>query len=182
MSNEDFQFFSWLDESSSFSKAGLLVHNRYRMLHHAPPLSWSDKLAKQAEQVAYDLAKKRTDSKRSEILMDTVGENVERLFSVSYNCDGRAAIEAVDRWYKESSDYSFAYHHLTEKTNSFTQLVWKGTTTFGMGCALRKGLLTNDVFVVALYSPPGNVKEEVGTNVLRSGELKQKDDVYSNIF
>lgn len=158
------------------------MHNRYRMLHHAPPLSWSDKLAKQAEQVAYDLAKKRTDSKRSEILMDTVGENVERLFSVSYNCDGRAAIEAVDRWYKESNDYSFAYHHLTEKTNSFTQLVWKGTTTFGMGCALRKGLLTNDVFVVALYSPPGNVKEEVGTNVLRSGELKQKDDVYSNIF
>jgi hypothetical protein len=153
------------------------------MLHHASPLTWSAKLAQQAERVAYDLAKRRTDnSKRSEINLDTVGENVEKLFSVSYNCDGRAAIEAINRWYKEGSDYSFSYSHLSDKTNSFTQLIWKDTTVFGMGCALRKGLLTNDVFVVALYSPPGNVKEEVGTNVLRSGELKDKDDVYSNIF
>lgn len=52
-----------------------------------------------------------------------------------------------------------------------------------MGCALRKGLLANDVFVVALYSPPGNVGDGVSVNVLRPG-IKEaaKPDVYSNIF
>lgn len=52
-----------------------------------------------------------------------------------------------------------------------------------MGCALRKGLLANDVFVVALYSPPGNVGDGVSINVLRPG-IKEapKTDVYSNIF
>lgn len=52
-----------------------------------------------------------------------------------------------------------------------------------MGCAIRKGLLANDVFVVALYSPPGNVGDGVSVNVLRPG-LKEaaKPDVYSNIF
>lgn len=52
-----------------------------------------------------------------------------------------------------------------------------------MGCALRKGLLANDVFVVGLYSPPGNVGDGVSVNVLRPG-IKEaaKPDVYSNIF
>lgn len=52
-----------------------------------------------------------------------------------------------------------------------------------MGCALRKGLLANDVFVVALYSPPGNIGDRISVNVLRPG-LKEpaKPDVYSNIF
>lgn len=52
-----------------------------------------------------------------------------------------------------------------------------------MGCALRKGLLANDIFVVALYSPPGNVGDGVSLNVLRPG-IKEaaKPDVYSNIF
>ena len=52
-----------------------------------------------------------------------------------------------------------------------------------MGCALRKGLLANDVFVVALYSPPGNVGDGVSVNVLRPGfKEAAKPDVYSNIF
>lgn len=52
-----------------------------------------------------------------------------------------------------------------------------------MGCALRRGLLANDVFIVALYSPPGNVGDGVSLNVLRPG-IKEaaKTDVYSNIF
>lgn len=154
------------------------------MLHNALPLTWSDKLAKQAEKIAYGLAKKHDlVSKRSQVQTETLGENVERLYNVKYKCDNRAADEAINRWYKEGDDFSYAYPHLSDKTNSFTQLVWKDTKTFGMGCALRKGLLTNDVFVVALYSPPGNVKEDVKANVLRSGEMTyQKDDVYSNIF
>ena len=52
-----------------------------------------------------------------------------------------------------------------------------------MGCALRKGLLANDVFVVALYSPPGNVGDGVSINVLRPGPKESaKTDVYSSVF
>ena len=107
---------------------------------------------------------------------------METLFSVNYGCDAKAAMEAIDKWYKEGDEYSYSYPHLNDKTNSFTQLVWKNTNRFGMGCALRKGLLSNDVFVVALYSPPGNAKNNLELNVLRPGKITQKDDVYSNIF
>ena len=52
-----------------------------------------------------------------------------------------------------------------------------------MGCALRKGLLANDVFVVALYSPPGNVGDGVSVNVLRPGPKEAAmPDVYSSVF
>lgn len=64
-------------------------------------------------------------------------------------------------------------------------MVWKGSQYLGMGCALRKGLLANDVFVVALYSPPGNVGDGVSVNVLRPGTTKEGAktiDVYSSVF
>ena len=52
-----------------------------------------------------------------------------------------------------------------------------------MGCALHKGLLANDVFIVALYSPPGNVGDGVSVNVLRPGVKEgAKADVYSSVF
>ena len=52
-----------------------------------------------------------------------------------------------------------------------------------MGCALRKGLLANDVFVVALYSPPGNIGDGVSVNVVRPGVKEgSKTDVYSSVF
>ena len=52
-----------------------------------------------------------------------------------------------------------------------------------MGCALRKGLLANDVFIVALYNPPGNVGDGVSVNVLRPGVKEgAKTDVYSSVF
>ena len=83
---------------------------------------------------------------------------------------------------QESKNYSYSYPHVQESTSSFTQLVWRGSRFLGMGCALRKGLLANDVFVVALYSPPGNVGDGVTANVLRPESEGTKPDVYSNIF
>ena len=48
---------------------------------------------------------------------------------------------------------------------------------------MRKGLLANDVFIVALYSPPGNVGDGVSINVLRPGsKVGAKADVYSSVF
>ena len=49
-----------------------------------------------------------------------------------------------------------------------------------MGCAQRKGLLSNDVFVVALYYPPGNEVRSLRTNVL--SDKKQVNNAYASII
>ncbi|XP_020623451.1 uncharacterized protein LOC110060979 isoform X2 [Orbicella faveolata] len=175
-----------LGNPTEFAGTALNTHNRYRMYHHDPPLRWSDKLSSQANKIAYQMVKQfsKQSSKRFEVTEEeSVGENVERFLGVKFGCDSAAAMKATDNWYKQSKNYSYNYPHIQDGTNSFTQLVWKGSRFFGMGCALRKGLLANDVFVVALYSPPGNVGDGVSVNVLRPG-LKEpaKPDVYSNIF
>lgn len=175
-----------LGDPVEFAGTALNTHNRYRMYHHDPPLKWSDKLSSQANKIAYEMVKQfsKQSSKRFEITEEeSVGENVERFLGVKFGCDSTAAMKSTDNWYKQSRNYSYNYPHIQDGTNSFTQLVWKATRLFGMGCALRKGLLANDVFVVALYSPPGNVGDGISVNVLRPG-LKEpaKPDVYSNIF
>ena len=84
---------------------------------------------------------------------------------------------------QQSKNYSYNYPHIQDDTSSFTQVVWKNSLYLGMGCALRKGLLANDVFVVALYSPPGNIGDGVSVNVVRPGVKEgSKTDVYSSVF
>lgn len=175
---------------NQFAAAALRSHNKFRELHHSPPLSWSDVLAAQATQIAYDLVKNFSEeSKRSDVAdkadeedNESVGENVEKLLGVRYGCDSSAALTATEKWYREGQNFSYSYPLIQERTNSFTQLLWVGTDRVGMGCALRRGLLNNDVFVVALYSPPGNTDGAITRNVLAPGRVKATSDVYSNIF
>ncbi|PFX22086.1 uncharacterized protein LOC111334660 [Stylophora pistillata] len=169
-----------------FAGTALSTHNRYRKYHHDPALRWSDRLSSQANKIAYQMVQQfsKENSKRFEVPdEESLGENVERFLGVEFGCDSTAAMKATDNWYQQSKNYSYNYPHIQDGTSSFTQLVWKSSQSFGMGCALRKGLLANDVFVVALYNPPGNVGDGVSLNVLRPG-IKEaaKPDVYSNIF
>ena len=170
---------------SKFASAALDAHNKFRKFHHSPALVWSDALAAQATKIAQGLIRTFSQgSKRSEVSDDenseSVGENVEKLFGVNFGCDRSAAIEATKNWYGEGEKFSYSYPHIQEKTSSFTQLVWSKTKRLGMGCAMRRGLLNNDVIVVALYSPPGNIDGAVTRNVLAPGH--STGDVYSNIF
>jgi hypothetical protein len=48
-------------------------------------------------------------------------------------------------------------------TGHFTQVVWKSTTTFGVGVALSDDGRTD--YVVAQYSPPGKYKDGSKENV-----------------
>ena len=94
-----------------------------------------------------------------------------------------AAFSFFTKFHQQSRKYSYNYPHIEDDTSSFTQLVWKNSLYLGMGCALRKGLLANDVFVVALYSPPGNIGDGVSVNVVRPGVKEgSKTDVYSSVF
>ena len=57
--------------------------------------------------------------------------------------------------------YDFKNPGYNEKAKSFTQMVWKETSSFGMGRVFYKGGQTSEldcVLIVALYSPKGNIK------------------------
>lgn len=103
------------------------------------------------------------------------GENVAKITGTMFN---KAGEEATSLWYAEIANYSFSDPRLSPETDSFTQVVWKGTTKLGMGCA--RDLQTNDLYVVALYDPKGNDPVGLRSNVLNKGGVTE--DVYASIF
>jgi hypothetical protein len=80
------------------------------------------------------------------------------------------AQKAIDNWYTESKWYDYTTgKSLTDNTvDNFTQLLWKGSNEIGFGLA---GSTTKDkngnywLFIVAYFTPPGNVKGEYLKNV-----------------
>jgi uncharacterized protein YkwD len=159
----------------SFAEKGLNAHNKYRVLHHSQNLKWSDDLATQAEKMAYDMAMKGTIEKSTVASALGYGENVAKITGTTFN---KAGEEATNLWYAEVGNYSYSDPRLSPRTDSFTQVVWKGTTKLGMGCA--RDLQTNDLYVVALYDPKGNDPVGLRSNVLNKGGVTQ--DVYASIF
>lgn len=103
------------------------------------------------------------------------GENVAKITGTMFN---KAGEEATSLWYAEIANYSFSDPRLSPETDSFTQVVWKGSTKLGMGCA--RDLQTNDLYVVALYDPKGNDPVGLRSNVLNKGGVTE--DVYASIF
>ena len=107
------------------------------------------------------------------------GENRAKLSGVNYDCE-LAGEEATRIWFSQERQYSYSDPRLNSNTNSFTQIVWKGTKELGMGCAQRKGSVTNEIYVVALYNPAGNSPKGLRTNVL--SRKSNFGDVYASIF
>lgn len=159
----------------AFAEKGLQAHNNYREEHHALRLRWSDKLATEAEKMAYDMAMKGTVERSEVATAMGYGENVAKITGVPFNDAGSVA---TDVWYSESSNYSYSYPRVTPQTDAFTQLIWRETKEIGMGCA--KDTATNDLYVVALYKPPGNDRRRLRENVLNKGTMTE--DVYASIF
>lgn len=160
----------------TFARNGFQEHNNFRALHHVPPLKWSDELATQAQKLAYKMALKGTIQVPG---LDLFGENRAKLTAVNFDCEN-AGEEAAKIWYNQGNNYSYADPRLNSNTDSFTQVVWKETRNIGMGCAQRKGTLSNEIFVVALYYPPGNIPRSLRQNVVSPS--KNVNDVYSSIF
>lgn len=160
----------------TFARHGFQEHNNFRAIHHVNPLKWSDKLAIQAQKLAYKMALKGTIQVPG---IDLFGENRAKLTAVNFDCE-TAGDEATKIWYNQGSNYSYADPRLNSNTDSFTQVIWKGTRNVGMGCAQRKGTLSNEIFVVALYYPPGNSPRALRQNVISPS--KNVNDAYSSIF
>ena len=168
--------FSIADKFITFARRGFEEHNSLRSLHHASPLKWSDKLAIQAQKLAYKMALKGTIQVPG---IDLFGENRAKLFAVNFDCES-AGEEATKIWYNQGRNYSFADPRLNSNTDSFTQIIWHNTRDLGMGCAQRKGTLSNEIYVVALYYPPGNSPRTLRQNVLSPS--RNVNDAYSSIF
>ena len=73
---------------------------------------------------------------------------------------------ATDMWYNEIQQYNFNNPGFASGTGHFTQLVWAETTQIGVGKATNGG----QTFVVANYTPPGNVvgRQNFEKNVQRA--------------
>jgi hypothetical protein len=70
----------------------------------------------------------------------------------------------VDRWYSEIQNYNFDKPGFHAGTGHFTQLVWKSSKELGMGTAQAAD---GTWYVVANYSPPGNISGQFPLNVLK---------------
>jgi hypothetical protein len=70
---------------------------------------------------------------------------------------------ATTSWYNEIKQYNFKHGGFTMETGHFTQLVWKDSKNLGVGIATSRGGKT---YVVAQYSPSGNMPGKFQKNVL----------------
>ena len=63
-------------------------------------------------------------------------------------------------WYEKSNLFNYQQNSL-QNCGTFTQLVWKNTKEIGVGISRKNG----KIYIVALYSPPGNIIGAVTKNV-----------------
>ena len=137
----------------------VVSHNEYRALHGVPPVTWSEKMAGDAQEFAKELARTGKLGHASKEDRKYQGENVSRM-SKHYK-----ATDAVSFWYAEVDKYDFSSPGFSLECGHFTQVVWRKTREIGVGCARSEdgdGL----VYVVARYWPPGNVTNAFEENVL----------------
>ena len=69
-------------------------------------------------------------------------------------------------WYEEESKYNYRSAQFSTSTGHFTQVVWAGSTQMGAGRAVSS---SGAQFVVARYSPAGNVRGKFEENVRPKG-------------
>jgi hypothetical protein len=137
-----------------------LYINSYRARHYSPPLTWNPNIANFSQQWSYylvsnNLFKHSGSASYSENLamFQGYGTDILMLFKKS-----------IDSWYNENENYNYSKGQFSSDTGHFTCLVWKSTTSFGMGISINSA--TNTVDVVFNASPPGNIIGEFQENVL----------------
>lgn len=129
---------------NSLSQDMLAAHNAVRATVKVPPLIWSDRLARSAQEWANTLIEKKDFRHRQK---STFGENL-------YQVEGAKANpkEVVDRWASESSNFDYKSNRCRGVCGHYTQIVWRDTKE--IGCAVARGG-AREVWVCE-YDPPGN--------------------------
>ena len=144
--------------SQEEAQDALDVHNKIRNDVNVPPLTWSTELAAFAQAWANYLAEngcKMQHRPASGAWAQQYGENI-------YWAQGRTllAADASRSWYSEVQDYEHVPIGSPHRgrTGHYTQMVWRKTTTVGIG----KATCSNGaVIIVANYDPRGNMRGEM---------------------
>eukprot|EP00931_Biecheleriopsis_adriatica_P122731 TRINITY_DN97750_c0_g1_i1.p1 TRINITY_DN97750_c0_g1~~TRINITY_DN97750_c0_g1_i1.p1 ORF type:complete len:205 (-),score=44.11 TRINITY_DN97750_c0_g1_i1:70-627(-) len=142
-------------------QTALDVHNTFRAKHGAPPLVWDNRLAEHAlaaAQVCFaeDTMRHNNHEEFNE------GQNIY----TSWDSGQDGSKVAVAGWYSEIDDYDFGNPGFSHEAGHFTQVVWRGSQQVGMA-KVRGDINGSDrVFIVANYSPRGNMLGEFEQSVL----------------
>lgn len=144
--------------TEKFEDEFLRAHNEYRKRHGVPPLELNKKLCKYAEEWSKALSKKGKTEHREQ---NDYGENIFYAWSSdpSFTVSGR---DPVEKWYSEINNHKFGKEPTDLDSGHFTQVVWEGSKELGVGVTRTK---EGQVYVVAYYSPPGNVMGSFSKNV-----------------
>lgn len=145
--------------ADTLSDQALDAHKSARAQYGAGPLTWNDDLAPGAIKHAQKCQFKPSDSQ---------GQYGENLY---VSTESNAGIQdAVTSWMAESSKYDYNSPGFSRSTGRFTQVVWKATTQVAVAIvSCRAGTIfpMASTFVVARYTPPGNVAGQFPQNVGR---------------
>ncbi|RDD40428.1 Golgi-associated plant pathogenesis-related protein 1 [Trichoplax sp. H2] len=151
---------------SPFLSDVLMAHNDFRSKHGAQPLGWSSRCADTAQAWADQLVKMGRLQHKKE---DNMGQNLAYKFTS--NPDSVTGQEMVQMWYDEIKNYNFKAAKFGMNTGHFTQLVWADTVEMGAGVAQSAD---GQIYLVANYSPPGNVMGKFKENVYPVGTKNPK--------
>lgn len=154
---------------SRFQQQCVAEHNRLRRLHGAQPLRLQRRMCDEAQIWAQRLAVENRMRSQGWV---RYGENIFSMrWSAVRTAHGHGMAEMpggkpVLAWYAEGEGYRGEY---TAETGHFTQIVWQSSVDLGVGVARSR---TGDVYVVAMYYPPGNIQGEFGHNVRGLAQLE----------
>ena len=145
---------------NTFCLEALESHNKFRNMHHVPPLKLNKELCSIAENYAKTLATKLQCLQHSGNTYkgQELGENL-------YGCYGMdpTGLDISNHWYDEIKKYNFNGDWQIG-CGHFTQMVWKETEEVGFGKCKDKG---GHIYVVANYYPAGNFLGCFKNNVLK---------------
>lgn len=142
--------------------------NVLRARHGSSLLTLDLELVEYAKSRASFMAEK--DKLTHEGLRSGTGENASWAGAPSGPAAG-SGIDAVDSWYAENSNYDYATGKQIDPDPNkaighFTALVWKNTTKIGVGRVAGQGKEWWETYIVANFSPPGNMEGQYVMNVV----------------
>lgn len=140
--------------------------NELRARHGSAPLTLDPELVEYAKSRASFMAD--NDDLTHEGLRSGTGENGSWAGASSGPTAG-SGTAAVDSWYSEISNYDFAQGKPVDPDKAighFTALVWKNTTKLGVGRVAGQGSKWWETYIVANFSPAGNMAGQYVMNVV----------------
>ena len=133
--------------------------NAYRAKHNSQPLLWDDTISAFAQEYSLYLV---THNLFQHSNKEGYGENLA--YFQGYPNEMMTLIKkSIDLWYDEIKLYNFNYPGYSPSTGHFTCLVWKSSTTFGMGYSYNND--TKVVDITMNTAPPGNIIGQFQQNV-----------------